>query len=104
MTVRIEFSRRALEQFEALYHYIESASSPAIAARYTSAVFDYCLSLQTFPMRGTGRDDIRPGVRVTNYRKRTVIAFAADTDHVLILGVFHGGQDYESTLYEEPGT
>jgi len=104
MTVRIEFSRRALEQLETLYQYIESVASPAIAARYAGAVFDYCQSLHTFPMRGTRRDDIRPGVRVTNYRKRTVIAFVADADHVLVLGVFHGGQDYESALDEESGT
>lgn len=104
MTVRIEFSRRALEQLEDLYHYIESVASPAIAARYTGAVFDYCQSLQTFPMRGTMRDDIRPGVRVTNYRKRTVIAFVADADQVLVLGVFHGGQGYQSALYDEPST
>lgn len=55
-------------------------------------------------MRGTRRDDIRPGVRVTHYRKRTVIAFEADADPVLVLGIFHGGQDYESESFEEPGT
>jgi uncharacterized protein len=78
MTARVEFSLRALDQLEVLYRYIESAASPEIAARYTYAVVDFCQSLQTFPMRGTQRDDIRPGIRITNYRKRTVIAFVAD--------------------------
>ena len=36
--------------------------------------------------------------------KRTVIAFEADADHVLVLGIFHGGQDHESESFEEPGT
>jgi plasmid stabilization system protein ParE len=49
------------------------------------------------------RDDIRPGLRITNYRKRTVIAFAVDTDaeRVEILGIFHGGQDYEAGLSKQ---
>ncbi len=37
-----------------------------------------------------------------SYRKRTVIAFSVDADakYVTILGVFYGGQDYESSLSE----
>lgn len=44
------------------------------------------------------RDDIRPGVRVTNYRRRAVIAFAVDADaqQVTVRGVFYGGQDHEA--------
>ena len=60
-----------------------------------------CEELQTFPHRGTQRDDIRPGLRVTHYRKRSVIAFVVDADQVSILGVFYGGQDYEAALQEE---
>ena len=44
------------------------------------------------------RDDIRPGLRVINYKKRTVIAYAVLNDLVSILGVFYGGQDYETVL------
>lgn len=102
MTVRIDYSRRALRQLEALYEYIEDAASALVAARYTSAVLNYCESLRTFPLRGTRRDDTRPGLRVTHYRKRTVIAFTVDADHVSILGVFYGGQDYEAALQDEP--
>ncbi|MBN3053806.1 type II toxin-antitoxin system RelE/ParE family toxin, partial [Pectobacterium brasiliense] len=37
---------------------------------------------------------------VTNYRKRTVIAFMVEEDKrtVTVLGIWHGGQDYESDL------
>jgi plasmid stabilization system protein ParE len=58
--------------------------------------------LRTFPHRGTQRDDIRPGLRVTNYKKRAVIAFAVDDGRVSILGVFYGGQDDETALLEDP--
>lgn len=54
--------------------------------------------LHTFPNRGTRRDDVRPGLRITNYKKRAVIAFAVDAKLVSIIGVYYGGQDYEAAL------
>lgn len=100
MSYTVRFSHKARDQLIALDAYIATAASPDIAARYTDAVTEYCLSLELFPERGIRRDDIRPGVRITNYRKRTVIAFTVDTraERVEILGVFYGGQDYETTL------
>lgn len=102
MNYGVAFSPRAREQLIALDEYIAGAASPEIAARYTDAVADFCLSLATFPLRGIMRDDLRPGLRITNYRKRTVIAFAVETDvrRVTVLGIFHGGQDYEAVLQE----
>ena len=46
------------------------------------------------------REDIRPGLRVTHHKGRTLIAYAVDEDTrtVLILGIFYGGQDYEGAL------
>lgn len=38
---------------------------------------------------------------MTHYRKRVIIAFAVDAELVCILGVFYGGQDYESILQDE---
>jgi plasmid stabilization system protein ParE len=61
-----------------------------------------CEGLALFPLRGVPRDDIRPGLRVTHHKGRTVIAYAvdADTRTVSILGVFYGGQDHEGALAE----
>ncbi|MDM0024443.1 type II toxin-antitoxin system RelE/ParE family toxin [Variovorax saccharolyticus] len=101
MSVRVVFSPEAEEQLAALYSYIAAAASPAIAARYTEAIVSYCEGLRTFPHRGTGRDDVRPGLRITNYRKRAVIAFAVDDEQVSVIGVFYGGQDYEAILEED---
>jgi toxin ParE1/3/4 len=72
------FTPEAQEQLAEFYHYIAVEASPAIADRYTNAIVSYCESLHTFPLRGTCRDDIRPGLRITNYKKRTVIAFNVD--------------------------
>lgn len=104
MSYTVVLSPKALDQLIQLETYIAEAASPDIAERYIEAVADYCYSLNIFPQRGIRRDDIRPGVRITNYRKRTVIAFVTDaeTQQVSILGVFHGGQDYEVILQETP--
>jgi plasmid stabilization system protein ParE len=101
MSYRIVFSPEAQEQLAALYSYIATAGSPDVAARYTEAIVSYCESLSTFPHRGTKRDDVRPGLRITNYKKRAVIAFAVDAQQVSIIGVFYGGQDYESILQDD---
>lgn len=98
---RVVFSPEAQQQLVDLYRYIASAASPAVAARYADAIVGYCESLTLFPERGTCRDDVRPGLRISHYRKRTVIAFAVDGDLVTILGVFYGGRDYERLLNAE---
>lgn len=48
------------------------------------------------------REDIRPGLRVTHHKGRTVIAYSVDADSrtVSILGVLYGGQDLEGALAE----
>ena len=101
MLHRVVFAPEAEEQLLELYRHIAVAASPDIAARYTHAIVAYCESLEQFPLRGTKRDDIRQGLRITNYKKRAVIAFNVDSDCVSILGVYYGGQDYESVLQDE---
>lgn len=101
MRYRVVFTPEAEEQLAALYGYIAAAASPDIAARYTEAIVSYCESLCTFPLRGTMRDDIRSGLRITHYKKRTVIAFDVEADQVSIMGVFYGGQDYEALLQND---
>jgi toxin ParE1/3/4 len=101
MSVTVVFTPEAEAQLAELYRYIAVAASPEVAARYTDSIVTYCESLRTFPRRGIKRDDIRPGLRITNYRKRVVIAFDVDSDHVTIIGAFYGGQDYETALQED---
>ncbi|MEC5218902.1 toxin ParE1/3/4 [Actimicrobium sp. GrIS 1.19] len=98
MNYRVNFAPEAEEQLVALYNYIAAAASPDTAARYTEAIVEYCESLGSFPHRGAMRDDIRPGLRITNYRKRTVIAFDVDAGYISIIGLFYGGQNYEAIL------
>ena len=101
MIYRVVFSPEAEEQLANLYSYIAIAASPDIASRYTEAIITYCESLNTFPHRGSMRDDVRPGLRITNYKKRAVIAFEVSADTVSVIGIFYGGQDYESSLQDD---
>ena len=101
MTFRVVFSPEAEDQLSDLYSYIAGAVSPEIAERYVNAIISYCETLEIFPLRGAQRDDIRPGLRITNYKGRTVIAFAVDDRQVSIIGVFYGGQDYETALQDD---
>jgi len=94
----VVFSPEAEEHLAVLYHYIAATASADVAARYTGAIVSYCESLRTFPHRGNVRDDVRPGLRITNYKKRAVIAFDVDAEQVSIIGVFYGGQNYETIL------
>jgi len=103
MRYRVVFTPEAMAQVEALYRYVAQAAGPDIASRYTNAIVTYCEGLHTFPLRGMRRDDIRPGLRITNYKKRAVIAFAVEAEVVSVIGVYYGGQDYESVLQWEQG-
>ena len=89
-----------MDQLEELFFYIAERRSLAVAERYTSAVVATCEGLALFPQRGVSREDIRPGLRVTHHRGRTLIAYGVDAGArtVSILGVFYGGQDYEGAL------
>ena len=60
------FTPEAQAQLAALYRYVAAAVSPAMAEHYTNSIVAYCESLHDFPQRGTRRDDVRPGLRITN--------------------------------------
>jgi plasmid stabilization system protein ParE len=95
MIYRVVFSPEAESQLVELYQYIAAQASPVTAARYTEAIVAHCERLQAFPHRGTPREDIRPGLRVTHYKGRCVVAFDVEGDQVSVLGIFYGGRDYE---------
>ena len=44
--------------------------------------------------RGTRRDDIRPGLRVTGFERRITAAFLIDEPRVVVLRLFYGGRHW----------
>jgi toxin ParE1/3/4 len=53
-----------------------------------SVVFTPEARAQQLPARSVRRDDIRPGLHLTNYRGRVVIAFAVEGSEVWIIACF----------------
>jgi toxin ParE1/3/4 len=100
--MKVIFTPEASEALAEVQRYIEVAASKTVAKRYVGEVLKFCESLGEFaPERGNRRDDLRPGLRITNYKGRVVVAFAVELDQVAIIGVFTGGQDYEAILDEQ---
>lgn len=102
MNYTVAFSPEAVAHLDALEDCISNTGSTSVAARFIDNLIGYCESLALFPLRGTCRADLLPALRVTHYRRTTLIAFMADpeTETVTILGVFHGGQDYGEPLQD----
>ncbi len=72
----------------------------ALADRTVNLIREYIKGMHDTPHRGAKRDDLRPGLRIVPFRKRTAIAFEIDETErtVMILRVFYGGQDYEAVM------
>jgi toxin ParE1/3/4 len=101
MTYSVVFSPEASEDLLEIYRYIAKEASPAIAQRFTDGIVSHCERFREFSERAVRRDDIRPGLHITNYKGRVVIAFAVAASEVSIIGVFYGGRDYESLLQSD---
>lgn len=107
MTGRINYTPEAQQQLNEIDDWITKTASAEIAQRFVSAILDHIETIGIFPLSGRARDDVRPGMRTTTFRKRTLIAYEvtelSGEPVVNIIGVFHGGQDWEATL-DEPET
>jgi len=97
---KYEISFRPLAEADLLrlYDYIAEASGSAIAGGYIDRLEAACLALESFPERGTRRDDIRPGLRIIGFERRATIIFQVLESEVIIVRIFYGGQDYEAAL------
>lgn len=107
MTGRIHYTPEAERQLNDLDEWIAEMASADIARRFVSAILEHTEGILLFPLAGKGRDDVRPGMRTTTYKKRTLVAYEVDESSgelvVNVLGVFHGGQNWEAALREGRG-
>jgi plasmid stabilization system protein ParE len=105
MTGRINYTPEAQQQLNALDDWITAKASRDVAQRFVAAILDCIDGILVFPRAGRARDDVRPGIRTTTFKKRTLIAYEVDESSgelvVNVLGVFHGGQDWEAALRDE---
>ncbi|THV21404.1 type II toxin-antitoxin system RelE/ParE family toxin [Peteryoungia ipomoeae] len=79
-----------------IYLYVRSASaSPVIARGYVLRIRRFLEAFQTFPMRGSLRNDIREGLRVVGFERHVSIAFLVEGEEVIILRIASHGQELE---------
>jgi toxin ParE1/3/4 len=97
VSLRIVFAPEAETQLGELYDYIASEPLPRLPDATGEELIDYCEGLAVVPTSGSARNDIRPGLRTTPYRKRAVSAFAVSGERLMV-GVFHGDRDYKWAL------
>jgi toxin ParE1/3/4 len=71
----VRFRPGAEADLAALYDYIRVAAGPRVASEYLARIEATCLALETFPERGTRRDDLAPGLRTLGFERRVTIAF-----------------------------
>jgi toxin ParE1/3/4 len=94
--VRVVFTPLAERQIDQLHAYITAHANEDRADGYVGRILGRCNALQTFPQRGTARDDLLPGLRVMGFERRVSIAFVITAEAVIIESIFYGGQDFEA--------
>lgn len=98
MTHRVVFTPEARDDLCALYAFIADRAGEARALAYITRIRDYCDGFATFPMRGTARDDLLPGLRIIGFERSVTIAFHLDSDTVTFDRILYGGRDLEAAL------
>ena len=93
MAREVIFAPEAQADLVQLYDYIAEDSGAMRAQDYTDRIVAHCLGLVNFPERGRRRDDLRPGLRITTFRRRVTIAFHFTETAVFIDRVLYGGRD-----------
>lgn len=99
--MRVIFTPLAERHIDSLHEYITTHASEDRANSYVGRIVAFCEGLTTFPLRGTKRDDLLPGLRITGFERRVTIAFVVTADAVLIEGIFYGGRDFEVVFREQ---
>jgi toxin ParE1/3/4 len=87
LSAQVVFSPEARNDLFDLYDYIAEHSSAERALAYLNRIEEFCLSLETFPERGTRRDEVRPGLRIVGFERRVTVAFQPQSDRITILRV-----------------
>ncbi len=97
----VSLSPDAIQDLTNIYHFIAKKSGyPEVALGYIEKLRDRCYTLQSAPIRGQRRDDIRPNLRILGIAKKAIAAFEVDETQqmVTILNIFYGGEDYEAIM------
>ena len=95
---RFLFHREALADLRQIRNWIALRVSPEFAKDYIRRIRTRIHSLETGSERGSLRDDIRPGLRAIGLMPSISVVFIVRDDHVVVLRVLYGGQDWHLGL------
>jgi toxin ParE1/3/4 len=98
VTRKVVFSPEARDDLIELYQRISERGAPNAAMAYITRLQSRCTGLATFPEQGMRRDDVRPGLRLLGFERRTEIAFHVTIEAVVIDRIFHGGQSVAASF------
>jgi toxin ParE1/3/4 len=101
----VVFSPAASDDLESMRDFIADAAGRDIADRFVGRLVTHCEGFASAPLRGTRRDDIRAGLRLTGWRRTVTIAFGVDeaARRVDIAGVFYRGRDVAGAMAARGG-
>ncbi len=94
----VRFTAAAIDDLTAIFDFIAERASVHTAKAFVERLQAACAALATAPLRGTARDDLRPGLRTFGVERRATILFTVDEPRArtVILGVFYRGRDVEA--------
>jgi toxin ParE1/3/4 len=95
VALEVIFRPQAEADLLALYRYIAKAVGLRIAGGYIDRIEIACMSLATFPNRGTKRDDLESGLRTIAVERRVTVAYRVSKTRVEIVTVTYGGRNFE---------
>jgi toxin ParE1/3/4 len=94
----VHFLAEAIDDIDALFCYIAKENSFEVAARYLARIERLCLSLDTFPLRGTAVGGGISGLRTMGFEHRVTILFRVGEERVEILRILYGGRNIDPVL------
>ena len=89
----VHFLAEAIADLDRLFCYIAEESSFEVADRYLAQIERLCLSLETFPKRGTAVPGRTSGLRTMGFERRVTILFRVGENQVDFLSILYGGRD-----------
>lgn len=101
MTYRVTFRQAAVDDLMALYLRIAADAGRERAGEYIGRIEAACLSLATFPERGTVRAHIHPGLRIIGFERSASIGFMVHDGMVDILRILPKGMDFPDDWMSE---
>ena len=93
MIYTIHLSPAARQDIDDLLEYLVPEAGETVARAYIARLHAFLRGFDTFPKRGTVRSEYRDGLRVVGFERSLGVAFVVEDSRVLILRIFHRGQD-----------